>query len=694
MKPFFSGLLMTGLIALCGKPALAQIPGDTLLNVTYETGTTSSGYTGVSATNATAGDAAYMVQPGATGNWAIAHKIVYGDQGYWSDGNWRSESDAIQYLPARYFPGDFRRYEFSVLLKDWTPWNTGDLINETNLFQLKISGNATTESGVPLQVRTQRNALRLRYVDNTRVFDILSDVRPYVNQWIRFRIDAKWTTDATGYIRTYMKLPGQSDFVLADEKTDYATFAGDVSAGNVGYIKWGLYVTPENVTRIAYHDDIRIIDMTPPPSAPGLIWGNSIPDPNPAYLDGPYTKPSSITSPSAYNNTSGVYIHPYIKYQAPQNIVYFNSTSPAPDPADNVVGTPWSDFSRNTLGASGQSGTPPAPGPGGRYLLNGWANGTVATPSALDPAEYYEFRLEPKDGAYFNFTHIQFTVRRATAAAPTTFVLRSSVDGFVSNISDPVTVATVHPATSVVSFDASALTGTGNAFVVPAFVRSEDPVYASEFTNRGGPSQAFAFAPSAGFLKAAALANVNGPVTFRLYAYGATANNTAVTLDNFEFYGQVLPIALPVNFSGVSANFSGEALHVNWMTTSETSNRYFEIQASGNGKDFTTVKTIRSKNSNSTTVQNYEAIIAPSEMAGLMVLPLLMGFLGMAGSKRNKAAAWVTGMVLMVIAGVSCSKYNEALLTAGRKNIYIRIKQVDADGRALYSKVVQVTANE
>ncbi|RYF19886.1 MAG: hypothetical protein EOO77_09165, partial [Oxalobacteraceae bacterium] len=119
-----------------------------------------------------------------------------------------------------------------------------------------------------------------------------------------------------------MKLPGQNDFVLVDEKTNYATFTGDVNAGNIGYIKWGLYVVPPNSTRIVYHDDIRIINLNQAPTTTGLIWGNSIPDANPAYLDGPYTLTSNITNPTAYNNTSHIYIHPNIKYQAAQNIVY------------------------------------------------------------------------------------------------------------------------------------------------------------------------------------------------------------------------------------------------------------------------------------------------------------------------------------------------------------------------------------
>lgn len=465
--------------------------GDTILNLTYENGTTNSGITGINPTNATASDAAYMISPGETGDYAIAHKIIQGDPGYYSDGNYRSESDADQLPVTHYYPGDERRYEVSILLKDWTPWNTGDPINETNIFQLKLSGL----SEVPLQIRTQRNAVLLRFAtaNSMPTVNILADVRPYVNQWIQFRVDVKWASTAVGYMKTYMKLPGQSDYVLVDNKTNYLTYNDNNTAGQHGYIKWGLYVAPANVTRIAYHDNIRIINLSQPITTPGLIWGNSVPDANPAYLDGPYTIASNITNATVYNNTTHVYQHPNIKYQAAQNIVYTNSTSPAPSPGDNVVGTPWSDFSRSTLTATGMSGS--TPGPGGRYLLSGWANAPSAgIPSAFDATKYYAFYLEPENGYYFNFTDIKFTVLRGNTTHPNVFVLRSSVDNFATNISSPVTISGTTTPTAI-SFDASMLN------------------------------------------------NVNGPVTFRLYAYGATATSGSmlVGVNDFQVNGQVLP---------------------------------------------------------------------------------------------------------------------------------------------------------
>lgn len=231
--------------------------GDTLLNVNYESGTSNSGITGVTATYATAADAAYMVQPGATGNYAIAHKIVHGDSSYYSAGNWRSESDADYAANARFLPGQERRYEFSVLLKDWT-LNAADP-TEGNLFQLKQTGN----NGVPLQIRTTRNAIVLRFdlANSQPNVTVLSNAQGYVNQWIHFRVDVLWSQTATGYMKTYMKLPGESSYTLKDSKTNYTTYTANALGGQHGYIKWGLYIIPTNTTRIVYHDDIRIIKL-------------------------------------------------------------------------------------------------------------------------------------------------------------------------------------------------------------------------------------------------------------------------------------------------------------------------------------------------------------------------------------------------------------------------------------------------
>ncbi len=240
---------------------------DTLLNVNYESGTVNSAITGVNPTNATASDAAYIV--GLAGTYRIAHKVILGVPGYYSNEAYRSESDADNISNARFLPGDERRYEFMVLLKDWEEWNSENPAYGDNIFQLKVSGGAL----VPVRILTKRNAIVTRntnYQDN-----LVTDFRPYINQWIHFRIDVKWATTNTGYLKIYTKLPDQNNYNLVLNKSNYATYTGtpETLPGQHGYIKWGVYreagkdangnvITSDNVlSRIAYHDNIRIIKL-------------------------------------------------------------------------------------------------------------------------------------------------------------------------------------------------------------------------------------------------------------------------------------------------------------------------------------------------------------------------------------------------------------------------------------------------
>ncbi|MNK23516.1 hypothetical protein D3C87_418100 [compost metagenome] len=241
---------------------------DTILNVTYENGSTTSGISGLNPTNATASDAAYTISPGATGNYAVAHKVTLGVPGYYSNDAYRSESDAVTVIPYRFSPGQIRRYEVSILLKDWQQWNSANPPYGDNLFQLKISN----EVPVPVRLMAKRNSIVSRRYSSTQE-NVIADFRPYINQWIHFRIDVKWSDTNDGYMKIYRKLPNDTDYVLAVEQHNFASFNGNVAAGNIGYIKWGVYreagedsngnvlLTDNVLTRIAFHDNIRIIKL-------------------------------------------------------------------------------------------------------------------------------------------------------------------------------------------------------------------------------------------------------------------------------------------------------------------------------------------------------------------------------------------------------------------------------------------------
>ncbi|MGJ1196018.1 heparin lyase I family protein [Sphingobacterium spiritivorum] len=242
---------------------------DTILNLSYESGTLNDGNPAIVPTKATANDAAYMISPGAGGNHAIAHKVTLGDPGYYSNEAYRSEADAIGMQAALFFPGQERRYEFSLYLKDWELWNTANTPYGDNIFQLKVSGG----DPVPVRLLTKRHAITVRY-DASGNAIVVPDFRPHINKWIHFRIDVKWTSDNTGYFKIYTKYQGEQDYTLRFQNLNARTFTGtQLANGQKGYIKWGVYreasydsngnvITNDNIlTRIAYHDDIRIIKL-------------------------------------------------------------------------------------------------------------------------------------------------------------------------------------------------------------------------------------------------------------------------------------------------------------------------------------------------------------------------------------------------------------------------------------------------
>lgn len=72
---------------------------------------------------------------------------------------------------------------------------------------------------------------------------------------------AIWNQTATVYMKTYMKLSGESSYTLKDSKTNYKTYLTNALNGQHGYIKWGLYIILTNTLRVVYHGDIRIIGL-------------------------------------------------------------------------------------------------------------------------------------------------------------------------------------------------------------------------------------------------------------------------------------------------------------------------------------------------------------------------------------------------------------------------------------------------
>lgn len=232
----------------------------TLLGIDYRDGSLDSGIPGLTTTHATAQDASSVVKSGD--DYAITHRVTLGDTGYESDGAPRSES-ATNNVPQGVFQvGDVRRYEFSVLLKDWKTYEPGDSESGDIIFQGKHAGGNRPS----FYLMTKRNSIAFRSPTLELQADVVDDFRPYVNQWMTFRVDVRWTDDKTGYYRISSRMPGESDFALRKTYENVQTFHPK-NPTNLGYIKWGLYRPGQSIengdvpTRVVQHDNISIRDL-------------------------------------------------------------------------------------------------------------------------------------------------------------------------------------------------------------------------------------------------------------------------------------------------------------------------------------------------------------------------------------------------------------------------------------------------
>jgi hypothetical protein len=242
-------------------PASAAPKPRMLLDVDYETGTLNSGIPNLQATLASAPDAAVVSNVYArSGQYSIAHKVVLDDPAYVSAGAPRSESATDQIPSTLYSAGLERRYEFSLLLANWQPWD-GLATPVDIVWQFHRFGAAAD-----MFVAVKRNSLVLRYAGGAQA-TLINDVRPYVNQWVDIRIDVLWAATPSGWANVQVRLPGQPDYAQVFASS-FATL-NPTFTNPTGYLTWGLYrpdsssAAGDPITRIVYHDDIRVFSLPP-----------------------------------------------------------------------------------------------------------------------------------------------------------------------------------------------------------------------------------------------------------------------------------------------------------------------------------------------------------------------------------------------------------------------------------------------
>lgn len=157
------------------------------------------------------------------------------------------------------------------------------------------------------------------------------------------------------------------------------------------------------------------------------------------------------------------------------------------------------------------------------------------------------------------------------------------------------------------------------------------------------------------------------------------------------------PTPLPVIFGEISATISGNQLTVNFISEKEINNDHFDVEASRDGINFTTIGTVasKSKDGNSDADIRYEFKTSSAQLtaglgtatagASLAVMLVLIAF-----SRRNKMVKVFVLIVVLSVGGVtSCSKNNADILSTGTESkLWIRIAQVDKDGVKRYSKTI------
>lgn len=173
---------------------------------------------------------------------------------------------------------------------------------------------------------------------------------------------------------------------------------------------------------------------------------------------------------------------------------------------------------------------------------------------------------------------------------------------------------------------------------------------------------------------------------------GDLANNQRITQTTIDIGAyEANSSALPVRFGALFAVFKNNRLLINWSTESETNNDHFDIEISADGKEFTTIATVASKatDGNSNTALTYQFNTGISQLMSVLgAAAFAFLFLCPMGRQRHRTVL----ASLLVLAGVifwSCAKQDQ--LPGNSNHLFLRIVQVDKDGKKAHSKIIRVS---
>jgi PKD repeat protein len=336
------------------------------------------------------------------------------------------------------------------------------------------------------------NGIDRIYSSRTNYGDDSAKVNPwprdkYLNIWTAKALQQGWA----GY--AYYPSAATGSLSVHDGLMVLADYVGSIGTSNV------------NKSRTITHEVGHWLDL-------GHLWNTTInivinvgiACGDDLVSDTPITK-GHTTCPDLY--TPDCMIDPFSAGVFDFNAVSVSSGTVDPSPVaavfDSLSVTPF-----KAIGISPNSNA------AGAFSFSDWSTGAAngetvysALTGTINTSKYYEITVAPKfTTSSMSLTGLKFMVNRS-ATGPRTYAIRSSADGFTSNLT-----ASLSPANANLSVN------TGNVFF-----------YKNDATAAEGGSMIT--------LTGASFTNKNIPVTFRIYAWNAEDNLGSFSIDDVSILG-------------------------------------------------------------------------------------------------------------------------------------------------------------
>lgn len=168
------------------------------------------------------------------------------------------------------------------------------------------------------------------------------------------------------------------------------------------------------------------------------------------------------------------------------------------------------------------------------------------------------------------------------------------------------------------------------------------------------------------------------------------ANNSNGNVFSLVSCGSVLP----VRFGYINASIENHQLIVNWQTLQEIENSHFDIEVSRDGRMFKKAGTVISQaqdgNSSTSIEYRFQLELQNISLVGLSLFPFLLAFSFPVKNRRKYSLLLLTFFCVANVGLLSCSKEENTISKNERETLFVRVKQVDKDGQAEFSKIIKV----